>query len=88
MLEKLDTSKMHADNLSFRTLPALSTDCGVIATRVMLLLDDLLWVLTDTQLKAAILYINSLKDMIEKSRQQSKNVAAEKLDVSLSCLIS
>lgn len=58
------------------------TDCGVIATRVMLLLDDLLWVLTDTQLKAAILYINSLKDMMEKSRQQSKNIAAEKLDVS------
>lgn len=48
----------------------------------MLLLDDLLWVLTDTQLKAAILYLNSLNDMMEKSRQQSKNIAAEKLDVS------
>jgi hypothetical protein len=60
------------------------TDCGVLATRVMLLLDDLLWVLTDTQLKAAILYINSLKDMMKKSRQQSKNTAAEKLDVSYS----
>ena len=45
----------------------------------MLYLDDLLWVLTDTQLKAAILYVNSLKETIEKSRKQSKNLAAEKL---------
>ncbi|XP_062591899.1 bridge-like lipid transfer protein family member 3B isoform X2 [Saccostrea cucullata] len=63
------------------TIKKRLSDCGVISTRVMLLLDDLLWVLTDTQLKAAILYINSLKDMIEKSRAQSKNNAAEALDI-------
>ncbi|XP_061178016.1 bridge-like lipid transfer protein family member 3B isoform X2 [Saccostrea echinata] len=63
------------------TIKKRLSDCGVISTRVMLLLDDLLWVLTDTQLKAAILYINSLKDMIEKSREQSKNNAAEALDI-------
>jgi hypothetical protein len=50
----------------------------------MLYLDDLLWVLTDTQLKAAILYANSLKETIEKSRKQSKNLAAEKLQVKIS----
>jgi len=49
----------------------------------MLYLDDLLWVLTDTQLKAAILYVNSLKETIEKSRKQSKNLAAEKLQVKI-----
>ncbi|XP_048728642.1 bridge-like lipid transfer protein family member 3B isoform X4 [Ostrea edulis] len=63
------------------TIKKRLSDCGVLATRVMLLLDDLLWVLTDTQLKAAILYLNSLNDMMEKSRQQSKNIAAEKLDM-------
>lgn len=47
----------------------------------MLLLDDLLWVLTTTQLKAAILYADSLKEIIKKSREQSKKQAAEKLQV-------
>ncbi|XP_060078539.1 bridge-like lipid transfer protein family member 3B, partial [Ylistrum balloti] len=53
------------------------SDCSIISTRVMLFLDDILWVLTDTQLKAAILYANSLRLMIEKSREQSKKLAAE-----------
>ncbi|KAK3104114.1 hypothetical protein FSP39_024532 [Pinctada imbricata] len=61
------------------TIKKRLSDCGIIATRLMLLLDDLLWVLTDSQLKAAILYVNSLKGMMEKSRSQSKNQAAEKL---------
>ncbi|KAL5007583.1 hypothetical protein ScPMuIL_016389, partial [Solemya velum] len=54
-------------------------DCSILTSRVMLLLDDLLWVLTTTQLKAAILYINSMKEMIEKSALQSKKLAADKL---------
>ncbi|XP_060600792.1 bridge-like lipid transfer protein family member 3B isoform X2 [Ruditapes philippinarum] len=55
------------------------SDCSVIATRIIFLLDDLLWVLTDTQLKSAMVYVNSLSTMIEKSSQQSKQLAAEKL---------
>ncbi|XP_053383939.1 bridge-like lipid transfer protein family member 3B isoform X2 [Mercenaria mercenaria] len=55
------------------------SDCSVIATRIIFLLDDLLWVLTDTQLKSAMLYANSLSTMIEKSSKQSKQLAAEKL---------
>ncbi|XP_069133817.1 bridge-like lipid transfer protein family member 3B [Argopecten irradians] len=55
------------------------SDCSIISTRVMLFLDDILWVLTDTQLKAAILYANSLRQMIEKSREQSKKLAADAL---------
>jgi hypothetical protein len=54
----------------------------MVTSRWMLLLDDLLWVLTVTQLKAAILYYNSLKEVIERSSQQSKRLAAEKLKVS------
>ncbi|KAK6972754.1 UHRF1-binding protein 1, partial [Biomphalaria glabrata] len=54
-------------------------DSTIISSRLILLLDDLLWVLTITQLKAAILYANSLKEVIERSAQQSKKLAAEKL---------
>jgi len=63
------------------------TDCSIISTRLVLYLDDILWVLTDTQLKAAILYANSLKEMIEKSREQSKKLAAEKLQVHFSTFL-
>ena len=56
-------------------------DCGIISSRVQLNLDDLLWVLTDSQLKAAILFANSLRDIIKKSNAQSKLQAAEKLQV-------
>ncbi|GFO39322.1 uhrf1-binding protein 1-like protein [Plakobranchus ocellatus] len=55
------------------------SDSAIISSRLTLLLDDLLWVLTITQLKAAILYANSLKVVIERSAQQSKRLAAEKL---------
>ncbi|XP_070199666.1 bridge-like lipid transfer protein family member 3B [Littorina saxatilis] len=55
------------------------SDCSILSSRVILLLDDLLWVLTITQLKAAILYANSLKEVIERSSHQSKRLAAEKL---------
>ncbi|XP_046559644.1 LOW QUALITY PROTEIN: UHRF1-binding protein 1-like [Haliotis rubra] len=61
------------------TMKKKLSDCSIISTRVMLLLDDILWVLTATQLKAAILYSNSLKEVIERSAQQSKKLAAEKL---------
>jgi len=54
----------------------------MIASRITFLLDDILWVLTDTQLKAAMLYANSLSTMIEKSSEQSKLLAADKLQVS------
>ncbi|KAL4224791.1 UHRF1 (ICBP90) binding protein 1-like [Mactra antiquata] len=55
------------------------SDCSLISSRIIFLLDDLLWVLTDTQLKSAILYADSLSDMIEKSTEQSKQFASEKL---------
>ncbi|KAK3734232.1 hypothetical protein RRG08_049650 [Elysia crispata] len=55
------------------------SDSAIISSRLTLLLDDLLWVLTTTQLKAAIMYANSLKIVIERSAQQSKRLAAEKL---------
>ncbi|ELU09962.1 hypothetical protein CAPTEDRAFT_105822 [Capitella teleta] len=54
-------------------------DCGMVASRLQVNLDDLLWVLTDSQLNAALGFINSLQDVIKKSNLQSKQLAAEKL---------
>ena len=59
----------------------LVVDCGIIASRLQLNLDDILWVLTDSQLKAAIVFINSLKEVIKKSSQQSKQMAMAKVQV-------
>jgi len=42
-------------------------------------LDDLLWVLTGSQLKAAIVFIGSLRDIVVRSQEQNKRLAAEKL---------
>ena len=53
----------------------------MIASRLQVNLDDLLWVLTDSQMKAAIVFANSLRDVIQKSNKQSKHLAAEKLQV-------
>jgi len=57
------------------------SDCSIIATRVQVNLDDLLWVLTGSQLKAAIVFVGSLRDIVGQSREQNKRLAAEKLRV-------
>uniref|UniRef100_A0A3Q4H8M7 Bridge-like lipid transfer protein family member 3A n=1 Tax=Neolamprologus brichardi TaxID=32507 RepID=A0A3Q4H8M7_NEOBR len=54
-------------------------DCNVLASKLLFILDDLLWVLTDTQLKAIIHYAKSLSEAMEKSAQQRKSMAAESL---------
>ena len=61
----------------------VSLDCGIIASRLLVSLDDLLWVLTDSQLKAALSFVNSLKEIIRESNLQSKRHAADKLKVAL-----
>ncbi|MBN3297409.1 URFB1 protein, partial [Amia calva] len=54
-------------------------DCNVLASKLLFILDDLLWVLTDSQLKAMIHYAKSLSEAIEKSAQQRKNLASDTL---------
>lgn len=54
-------------------------DCNVLASKLFFILDDLLWVLTDSQLKAIIHYAKSLSEAIEKSAKQRKNMTAESL---------
>uniref|UniRef100_A0AAX7VBG2 Chorein N-terminal domain-containing protein n=1 Tax=Astatotilapia calliptera TaxID=8154 RepID=A0AAX7VBG2_ASTCA len=59
------------------TLKRRIKDCNVVASKLILILDDLLWVLTDTQLKAMVQYAKSLSEAMEKSTQQRKSMATE-----------
>ncbi|KAM4676960.1 bridge-like lipid transfer protein family member 3B isoform 2-T2 [Discoglossus pictus] len=59
------------------TLKRRLKDCNVVASKLVLMLDDLLWVLTDSQLKAMVQYAKSLSEAIEKSTQQRKSMASE-----------
>lgn len=57
-------------------------DNSVLASRLVLILDDLLWVLTDSQLKAALHFIQSLSGLIkEATHATQKTKAARKLTV-------
>ncbi|XP_018413548.1 PREDICTED: UHRF1-binding protein 1-like [Nanorana parkeri] len=57
------------------TLKRRLKDCNVVASKLVLILDDLLWVLTDSQLKAMVQYAKSLSEAIEKSTEQRKSMA-------------
>nr|XP_033808824.1 UHRF1-binding protein 1-like isoform X2 [Geotrypetes seraphini] len=59
------------------TLKRRLKDCNVVASKLLLMLDDLLWVLTDSQLKAMVQYAKSLSEAIEKSAEQRKSIASE-----------
>ncbi|XP_073694922.1 bridge-like lipid transfer protein family member 3B [Garra rufa] len=56
-------------------------DCNVIASKLILILDDLLWVLTDSQLKAMVQYAKSLGEAMEKSAAQRKSMASDTTQV-------
>uniref|UniRef100_A0A8C1FR18 Bridge-like lipid transfer protein family member 3B n=1 Tax=Cyprinus carpio carpio TaxID=630221 RepID=A0A8C1FR18_CYPCA len=56
------------------TLKRRMKDCNVIASKLILILDDLLWVLTDSQLKAMVQYAKSLSEAMEKSAAQRKSM--------------
>lgn len=53
-----------------------------MGSRLVLILDDLLWVLTDSQLKAALHFLDSLGGLVEKATVlERKTKAARKLEV-------
>ncbi|XP_058804572.1 bridge-like lipid transfer protein family member 3B isoform X2 [Phymastichus coffea] len=63
------------------TIKKRLSDCFVMGSRLVIILDDLLWVLTDSQLKAALHFIDSLGGLIEKATVlERKTKAARKLD--------
>uniref|UniRef100_W8B936 UHRF1-binding protein 1-like n=1 Tax=Ceratitis capitata TaxID=7213 RepID=W8B936_CERCA len=59
------------------TLRKRLSDCTLLASRLVLILDDLLWVLTDSQLKAALHFVDSLSGLIKAATHatQKKNAA-------------
>uniref|UniRef100_A0A6Q2XRJ3 Chorein N-terminal domain-containing protein n=1 Tax=Esox lucius TaxID=8010 RepID=A0A6Q2XRJ3_ESOLU len=65
------------------TLKRRAKDCNVVASKLVLILDDLLWVLTDSQLKAMVQYAKSLSEAMDKSAQQRKSMATEDQDSSV-----
>ena len=58
-------------------------DCSLVSSRLQVILDDILWVLTDSQLKAVILHFRSLFPVIQKATEMSKARASNKAQVSV-----
>ena len=56
------------------------SDCAILGCRLVLILDDLLWVLTDNQLKAALHFMDSISGLVKKATEQvQKQKAVRKL---------
>ncbi|XP_018104782.1 UHRF1-binding protein 1 isoform X2 [Xenopus laevis] len=54
-------------------------DCLVLCSKFTLLLDELLWVLTDSQLRALLSYAKSLSEAVQKSVRQRKDRGEEQV---------
>ncbi|GLV35400.1 uncharacterized protein CBL_01450 [Carabus blaptoides fortunei] len=64
------------------TIKKRLSDCFIMGSRLVLILDDLLWVLTDSQMKAALHFLDSLADLVQKATDVTrKEKAARKLEV-------
>lgn len=61
------------------------SDCSVVATKLQFIMDDLLWIITDSQMKAAVVFAKHLKDNMDRANEQSKRTAAQKLQVATGC---
>ena len=63
------------------TLKKRINDCAILGVRLVTILDDLLWVLTDDQLKAALHFVGSISGLVKKATETTqKEKAARKLD--------
>uniref|UniRef100_A0A182QQN3 Uncharacterized protein n=1 Tax=Anopheles farauti TaxID=69004 RepID=A0A182QQN3_9DIPT len=60
------------------TIKKRLADCSIVASRLVLILDDLLWVLTDSQLKAALHFVDSLTGLIKASTNVVQRVKAQR----------
>ncbi|XP_059481044.1 bridge-like lipid transfer protein family member 3B isoform X3 [Neocloeon triangulifer] len=64
------------------TIKKRLSDCFVLGSRLVLILEDLLWVLTDSQLRAALYFVESLSDLVQKATDISrKRKAARKIEM-------
>ncbi|XP_022906277.1 bridge-like lipid transfer protein family member 3B isoform X2 [Onthophagus taurus] len=63
------------------TIKKRLSDSFIMGSRLAIILDDLLWVLTDSQLKAALHFLDSLADLVQKATQVTRKAkAARKLE--------
>ncbi|CAH8550195.1 unnamed protein product [Schistosoma intercalatum] len=60
------------------TMKKRLSDGSLISSRIRLILDDILWVFTLSQVEAAIVFARSLEHSIRLANEQSKRFAAEK----------
>lgn len=60
------------------TIKKKLSDCTILASRLVLILDDLLWVLTDSQLNAALHFVDSLASLIKASTNLTQKTKAKK----------
>lgn len=60
------------------TIKKKLSDCSVVSSRLLLILDDLLWVLTDSQLKAALHFVDSLAGLIQESNKAIQRKKAQR----------
>lgn len=61
------------------TIKKKLVDCTILASRLVLVLDDLLWVLTDSQLNAALHFVDSLASLIKASTNLTQKTKAKKI---------
>lgn len=61
------------------TIKKKLSDCTILTSRLVLVLDDLLWVLTDSQLNAALHFVDSLASLIKTSTNLTQKTKAKKI---------
>lgn len=61
------------------TIKKKMSDCTILTSRLVLILDDLLWVLTDSQLNAALHFVDSLASLIKASTNLTHKTKAKKI---------
>ena len=65
-----------------RQISFFFSDCAVLGCRLVLIMEDLLWVLTDDQLKAALHFADSLTGLLKRATEESQKIkGARKLEV-------
>ncbi|KAI4463582.1 hypothetical protein MML48_4g00014003 [Holotrichia oblita] len=59
------------------TIKKRLSDSFIMGSMLVIILDDLLWVLTDSQLKAALHFLDSLADLVQKATQELPEYRAQ-----------
>lgn len=60
------------------TIKKRLSDCSVVSSRLVVIFDSLLWVLTDSQLKAAIYFTDSLSELVREATKLSHKIKVQK----------